>query len=524
MHSRIYGFLLIIIAISCNPPEASESLQVQGTIADSAMVVSAHPLATEVGLKILHKGGNAVDAAIAVQFALAVVYPVAGNIGGGGFMIYRDKDGNTDALDFREAAPLAAHRDMYLDKNGDVIENLSTLGHLAAGIPGTVDGMVEAHKKYGSMPWEELVQPAIDLASKGFTLTKNEAEGLNENYTDFLAYNTTADQEWITDQWKEGDSIQWPDLAKTLTLIRDNQREGFYAGETAQLLIAEMHRGKGIITFEDLENYHASWRTPVIGQYKKYKVISMPPPSSGGIALMQLLYMMEDYPLKEWGFHSPKSIHYMAEAKKRVYADRATHLGDPNFHLVPQKELLNKKYLKTRMKSVNDNKSTPSDSISSGLFTPYESEETTHYSIVDAQGNAVSITTTLNGSYGSKVRVAGAGFFLNNEMDDFSIKPGTPNMYGLVGGEANAIAPFKRMLSSMTPTILEKDNELFMVVGTPGGSTIITSVFQAIINVTEHDMSMQGAVNAGRFHDQWRPDLLFIERNAVDKNAIENLN
>ncbi|WP_306416778.1 gamma-glutamyltransferase family protein [Fulvivirga maritima] len=306
MHSRIYCLLLVIIAFSCNPPEASESLHVQGTVADSAMVVSAHPLATEVGLKILHEGGNAVDAAIAVQFALAVVYPAAGNIGGGGFMIYRDKEGNTDALDFREAAPLAARRDMYLDKNGNVIENLSTLGHLAAGIPGTVDGMVEAHKKYGSKPWEQLVQPAIDLAAKGFTLTQHEAEGLNENYSNFLANNTTTYQDWISDQWKEGDSIKWPDLAKTLTLIRDNQREGFYGGETAQLLLAEMHRGNGIMTFEDLENYHASWRTPVTGNYKGYKVISMPPPSSGGIALMQLLYMTEDYPLKKWGISQPQ--------------------------------------------------------------------------------------------------------------------------------------------------------------------------------------------------------------------------
>ena len=523
MHSKLFTLFLLSAIIACTTPETSQKLVEKGTIADSAMVVSAHPLATEVGVKIIHEGGNAIDAAIAVQFALAVVYPEAGNIGGGGFLVYRSKDGETDALDFREAAPLAAHKDMYLDANGEVVDNLSTLGHLAVGIPGSVDGMVVAHEKYGTMAWEKLVQPAIDLAQNGFLLTKNEAESLNDHYTEFLSENITTEQGWISDQWHEGDSISWPDLAKTLTRIRDHKRDGFYAGETAQLLLAEMYRGGGIITTEDLENYHSTWRTPITGTYKDYKIISMPPPSSGGIALMQLMTMVEDLPLKKWGFHSAKTIHYMAEAEKRVYADRAKHLGDPDYYLVPQKELLNKEYLKARLKDVKAEKSTPSNAIAAGNFSYYESEETTHFSVVDAQGNAVAVTTTLNGSFGSKVRVAGAGFFLNNEMDDFSSKPGVPNMFGLIGGEANAIAPFKRMLSSMTPTIVEKNNKLHMVVGTPGGSTIITSVFQTILNVVEYDMSMQGAVNAARFHDQWQPDYLFIEKNAIDQRSQEQL-
>ncbi|UII19748.1 gamma-glutamyltransferase [Fulvivirga ligni] len=523
MYSKLFTFFVIAAVVACTTPETSQKLVEKGTIADSAMVVSAHPLATEVGVKIMHDGGNAIDAAIAVQFALAVVFPEAGNIGGGGFLVYRSKDGETDALDFREAAPLASHKDMYLDSNGEVVENLSTLGHLAVGIPGSVDGMVQAHEKYGSMAWEKLVQPAIDLAQNGFLLTKNEAVSLNRNYSHFLAQNITTEQGWISDQWKEGDSIKWPDLAKTLTRIRDNKRDGFYSGETAQLLLAEMYRGGGIITAEDLNNYHSTWRTPITGTYKDYKIISMPPPSSGGIALMQLMTMVEDLPLKKWGFHSAKAIHYMAEAEKRVYADRAKHLGDPDYYLVPQKELLNKEYLKDRLKDVKADQSTPSDEIAAGDFSYYESEETTHFSVVDAEGNAVSVTTTLNGGFGSKVRVAGAGFFLNNEMDDFSSKPGVPNMFGLIGGEANAIAPFKRMLSSMTPTIVEKNNKLYMVVGTPGGSTIITSVFQTIINVVEYDMSMQGAVNAARFHDQWLPDNLFIEKNAIDNRSQEQL-
>lgn len=491
-------------------------------LADTAMVVSAHPLASQVGVDILKNGGNAVDAAIAEQFALAVVYPAAGNIGGGGFMVYRDKDGETDALDFRETAPLAASRKMYQDENGEVIENLSVRGHLAAGVPGSVDGMLKAHEKYGSLAWEILLQPAIDLARHGFPLTKKEAEGLKNHLQDFETYSTVK-PDFLIQQWAEGDTIVMEELAHTLERIRDHKRQGFYSGKTAALIIAEMERGNGIMTAEDLENYQAVWRKPIVADYKGYKVVSMPPPSSGGIALAQLLQMSHHFPLSELGFHSPEAVHLMVEFERRVYADRATHLGDPDFHLVPTTGLMDIDYTTSRIQNINEDQATPSDSIEAGKFAVLESEQTTHFSIVDRQGNAVAITTTLNGSYGSHVVVDGAGFILNNEMDDFSVKPGVPNMYGLIGGEANSIAPMKRMLSSMTPTIVEKDGTLKMVVGTPGGSTIITSVYQTILNVLDFDMTMQEAVNAGRFHHQWKPDEIFVERDAFDEELIEAL-
>jgi gamma-glutamyltranspeptidase/glutathione hydrolase len=486
-----------------------------GLVTERAMVVSAHPLASQVGVDILRRRGNAVDAAIAVQFALAVVYPDAGNIGGGGFLVMRLQDGSIDALDYREKAPAAAREDMYLDKEGKVVEGLSVKGHLAAGVPGTVDGMVQAHEKYGSMPWAELVQPAIDLAAKGFPLTRKEAKKLNEQRKDFLEYNTRRPEFILKDHWEEGDTLRIAALAMVLERIRDRGRAGFYEGATSDSIVAEMKRGGGIISKEDLAGYHSVWRKPITGKVGEYDIISMPPPSSGGIALIQLLTITEHYPLQEWGRSSVKTKHLMVEAERRVYADRARHLGDPDFYKVPVEGLLDTTYIKGRMKGFSLKKATGSDEVSAGAPAPPEGPNTTHYSIVDPKGNAVSVTTTLNSSFGSKVFVAGAGFLLNNEMDDFSAKPGAPNTYGLLGGEANSIEPGKRMLSSMTPTILEKDGKLFMVVGSMGGSTIITTVYQIILNVIAHDLPMQGAVNAGRFHHQWEPDWILSEWGAL---------
>ncbi|WP_181306929.1 gamma-glutamyltransferase [Rufibacter sp. XAAS-G3-1] len=479
------------------------------------MVVSAHPLASAVGADILRRGGNAVDAAVAVQFALAVVYPDAGNIGGGGFLVLRQKDGTLNTLDYREKAPAKAHRDMYLNGQGEVIENLSYKGHLAPGVPGTVDGMVQAHEKYGRLPWPVLVQPAVNLAATGFPLTKKEAKKLNQQRKDFLQYNTVRPDFILKDRWRTGDTLRLHDLAHTLERIRDKGRAGFYEGRTADLLTAEMKRGTGIITHQDLAAYRAVWRTPITGQVGDYRIISMPPPSSGGIALIQLLTISQDYPLKEWGWNTVATSHLMVEAERRVYADRSRHFGDADYYEVPVKGLLNPTYIKSRMQGYSPKKATSSKAVSPGTPPLPEGPNTTHYSVVDAEGNAVSVTTTLNSSFGSKVFVGGAGFLLNNEMDDFSIKPGFPNSYGLVGEEANAIAPGKRMLSSMTPTILEKDGKLFMVVGAMGGSTIITTVYQIIQNVTVHGHTMQGAISAGRFHHQWKPNWILSEWGAL---------
>jgi len=487
----------------------------------NGMVVSAHPSASKVGLDILKKGGNAVDAAVAVQFALAVVYPAAGNIGGGGFMVYRSADGATAALDFREKAPGKAFRDMYLDAEGNPITDKSLYGHLAAGVPGSVDGMVQAHAKYGKLSWAELVQPALDLARRGFPVTESQARDFADEQTSFKKYNPGKSY-YIKDKWIAGELWAQEDLANTLELIRDNGREGFYGGKVADHIVAEMQSGGGLISKEDLKNYHAVWREPIVGNYRDYKVITVPPPSSGGIALLQLLNSVEPYPLKRWGYNSDSTVQVMVEAERRVYADRASHLGDPDFYKVPQKYLILPIYSKFRMSNFNWDKATLSTDIKAG-DVPKESEETTHFSIVDKAGNAVSITTTINGGYGSKVFVKGAGFLLNNEMDDFSVKPGSPNMYGLLGGEANSVQPNKRMLSAMTPTILEKDGKLFMIVGTPGGSTIITSVFQTILNVVDFDKSMQAAVSAKRFHHQWFPDEVVMERNGLDSMTIVKL-
>lgn len=485
--------------------------RIHGVLSDTAMIVCAHPEAAEVGINILKEGGNAIDAAIAVQFALAVVYPNAGNLGGGGFMLLRLNTGETNALDFREKAPSAASKDMFIDKaSGEVDRKIIETSHLASGVPGSVDGMWTAHQKYGSMSWDKLVQPSVELAGKGFPLLENQADELNGLQNELKELNKGKNY-FIKTKWVGGDTLIQKDLEKTLITIRDKGRDGFYSGEVAEKIVQEMKTQNGIITSNDLINYHSIWRTPVSGTYKNFKVISMPPPSAGGVALIQLLNMMENYPLKRWGFHSLNAIHIMVEAEKRVYADRATWLGDPDFTKVPVQQLISKKYTSERMFNVDTINIIPSEKIAAGNFPDYESEETTHFSIVDQFGNAVAITTTLNDSYGSRIVVSGCGFILNNEMDDFSAKPGEPNLYGLIGGEANAIEPNKRMLSNMTPTILLKDNKLFMVVGTPGGSTIITSVFQNIINVIEFDMTMQESVNAPRFHHQWVPDEIKLE-------------
>lgn len=513
------SLLALALLCCCNSAET----RVHGTIAKNGMVVTAHPEATRVGVEILRRGGTAMDAAIAVQFALAVVYPGAGNIGGGGFMVVRKADGTTATLDFREKAPALATHDMFLDSAGNVIDKLSTRGHLAAGVPGVVAGMVQAYERYGTVPFADLVQPAIDLARHGFALTTKEAEKYNGIRADVERYSTTSP--WIAQRavWEKGDTVVIDDLARSLERIRDNGRDGFYAGATADSIVMEMQRGGGLISYEDLRDYKAVWREPVVGTFKGYKVISMAPPSSGGIALLQLLQSVEPYPLSDDGWNLPRTVHIMTEAERRVYADRAAHLGDPDFYTVPQKQLLRHDYNRQRMSDVSLDRATPSTSIQAGTMPPQESEETTHFSIVDQWGNAVSVTTTLNSSFGSTVIVGGAGFLLNNEMDDFSIKPGVPNLYGLVGGEANAVQPQKRMLSSMTPTIVERDGQLFMVVGTPGGSTIMTSVFQTILNVTEHEMTMQEAVNAKKFHHQWLPDILFYEEGAFTRETIDAL-
>ncbi|PHN05393.1 gamma-glutamyltransferase [Flavilitoribacter nigricans DSM 23189 = NBRC 102662] len=490
------------------------------------MVVSPHPLSTQVGIDVLRQGGNAVDATIALQFAMAVVYPRAGNIGGGGFMVIRQSDGQTASLDYREKAPAAANRNMYLDSLENVIDGLSTSGHLAAGVPGTVAGMFAAHQQYGKLPIAQLIEPAIELAREGFRVSQEEADRLNRFQEDFHKYNE-APNPFLKENWMEGDLLMQAELGQTLERIRDQGAAGFYGGETARLIADEMAEGNGIITPQDLQNYQAKWRTPLTDTYKQYRVISMPPSSSGGVALLQMLKMLEPYPLSDYGFHSREAVHLMAEVARRAYADRAEHMGDMDFYPVPIDSLLADQYLLDRMLNFQTDSATTSDHILAGNFTVgIESFETTHTSVVDGAGNAVSVTTTLNSNYGCKVWVDGAGFFLNNEMDDFSVKPGVPNQFGLIGAEANAVAANKRMLSSMTPTIIEKDGKLFMVLGTPGGSTIITAVMQVFLNVAEFGMDLEAAVGAKRFHHQWLPDVIMVEEGGFSpelKTALEGM-
>ena len=495
----------------------------EGTIGANAMVVSAHPLASEIGNKILKQGGNAYDAAIAVNFALAVVYQQAGNIGGGGFMVHRQTDGSVGSIDFREKAPIAAHQDMYLDEKGDVISGLSQEGHLAVGVPGTVDGMVQIHSKFATMNWADLVAPAIGLAEKGFKLTSQGAGSLNSSYGSFEDNNHKEITVLAQDKWEEGNHITFPDLANTLKLISINGREGFYGGSVADKIVAEMIKSDGLITHEDLNRYSAVWREAIETSFKGHKVITMPLPSSGGVSLVQLLKGAEQIDMAQWDHNSTSHIHYMTELQRRAYADRAEWLGDPDFVEVDVARLTSPDYIQNRNSDIDAQNKTDSQDIKPGAVSTIESFETTHFSIVDKWRNAVSITTTLNGMFGSKVVVDGAGFFLNNEMDDFSVKAGVANQFGLVGNEKNSIQPEKRMLSSMSPTILEKDGELFMVVGSPGGSTIITVVYQSISNVIDYGMSMQEAVDAKKTHSQWLPDVVVLEKGSTNLSTLGNL-
>lgn len=488
----------------------------------NACVASAHPLASEVGVAIMKHGGNGFDAMIATQLALAVVYPGAGNIGGGGFLIGRKNNGELVALDYREAAPSKASRNMYLDANGNAQNELSETGHLSSGVPGTVAGLF-ATLKFAKLSFKELIQPAIDLAEKGFVITQHEAQGLNGTKNEFLKYSTRP-AAFVKDQpWKAGDTLFQPELAETLKRIREKGAKGFYEGETAKFIVEEMQRGKGLITFDDLKKYQCKERKPVEFDYRGYHVISFPPPSSGGILIAQMLKMIEKFPVSSYGFQSPKSVQLMIEAERRAYADRAQHLGDPDFWNVPQQTLISDAYLAERMKDYDANHASKSADIKAGNI--HESMQTTHISIFDAEGNMVAVTTTLNNSYGSRTVVGGAGFLLNDEMDDFSIKPGVPNMYGAIGGDANAIEPNKRMLSSMTPTLVLKNNKPFIVVGTPGGTTIPTSVFQSIVNVIDFNMSADDAVNKPKFHHQWLPDEVLIEKGFSEetKEALEKM-
>lgn len=473
-------------------------------------VVSAHPLASLAGIQVLKQGGNAFDAAIATQLALAVVYPGAGNIGGGGFMVARTQEGNTIAIDYREKAPGNASRDMYLDSAGNPLLHKSQFGHLAAGVPGTVAGLF-ATLQYAKLPFRQLIQPAIELAEHGFIITEAEAGALNSIQDLLKAHNSLPNAFQKQTKWNAGDTLLQKDLSLTLKRIRDEGQKGFYEGETAKLIAEEMKRGNGIISLEDLKNYEAAVRKPVEFNYKDYHIISMPLPSSGGIIIEQCLKMVEDRKIGEMGFQSAAAVQLMTEAERRAYADRAEYLGDIDFVAVPVDKLTANDYLQKRMKDFVPLKAGNSVQIKPGI-TGKESEETTHLSIVDKWGNAVAVTTTLNGGYGSCTVVGGAGFFLNNEMDDFSVKPGVPNMYGALGTEANAIQPGKRMLSSMTPTIVLKNDQLFMVVGTPGGTTIPTSVFQSILNVVEFGLSPEDAVNKPKFHHQWMPDVVYVEK------------
>ncbi len=530
---KLILYFLIIILISCNQELKNTSLETKesiskvqeqvkkSVIAEQAMVVSAREEASIIGISILKKGGNAFDAMIATELALAVTFPFAGNLGGGGFMVYRTQYGEIGALDYREKAPLAATKNMYLDENGDFISDISTVGSLAVGVPGTIAGMFAVHEKFGTLPLEEILEPVIALANKGFAVTLKQVDRLTYYSPVFNEVNN--ETSIYTKIYKEGDTIKNNALANTLLRIAKNGRSEFYQGKTGKDLVDFIQTKNGIITMEDLEAYEAEWRDPIVFEYKELKIISMSPPSSGGICLAQILKLIEPYPIKDYGHNSIKTIQVITEAERRAYADRSFYLGDPDFVDIPTKTLLSDAYLKNRMEGFSFEKATSSDSLNYGEIPKYESNETTHYSIVDQFWNAIAVTTTLNGAYGSKLYIKELGFFLNNEMDDFSAKPGTPNMFGLIGDEANAIAPQKRMLSSMTPTLVEKNGKFWMTLGTPGGSKIITSVLQTILNVYEFNMNMQEAVDAPRFHHQWLPDVIWFEPYSFSKDFLNYL-
>jgi gamma-glutamyltranspeptidase/glutathione hydrolase len=495
-------------------------LDAQPVQAEHGMVVSTDAYASAVGVEILQAGGNAVDAAIATSFALAVVNPEAGNIGGGGFMLMRFADGATAALDYREKAPLAARRDMYLDSTGELREGY-TQGHLAAGVPGTVAGLWEAHQQYGSLDWALLLEPAIRLA-EGFEIRERQARSLRMAEDNLRIYPTT-EATFLPDARAPavGETFYQPQLALTLQRIRDYGWDGFYQGVTADLIVQEMEHGGGVITHEDLANYHATWREPIEFSYRGYAVISMPPVSSGGATLAETAKILEGYDLARLGWHSPEAIHYLTEALKRAYADRNAYLADPDFVQMPVTRMISGEYAAERRASIEPDRATPSLDIGPGLGTPDREQNTTHFSVVDAQGNAVAVTTTINSFYGCKVTVAGAGFLLNNEMDDFAARPGHANQFGLIQGENNAIEPGKRMLSAMTPTIVvDGDGRLLLVIGSPGGATIISNVFQNISNVLDFGMGIQQAVNAPRLHHQHLPDRLQYEPGSLTLETI----
>ena len=513
-------FSISMLIISCNQ-ELKNVSEIRGLVTEKAMVVSARVEASKIGTEILKKGGNAFDAMMATELALAVSYPVAGNIGGGGFMVYRKNDGEIGALDYREKAPLAASKDMYLDTEGNIIKGKSTTGATAVGVPGTIAGVFKAQKKFGVLSVKEILTPIIALARTGVVVTKKQEKRILRHKKAFEKVNR--DSIIFLNQWKEGDTIKYIALANTLERILKNGRDEFYKGETSKKLAKFIQNNGGIITKEDLGKYEAKWRTPITFTYDDLKITSMSPPSSGGVCLAQIMNGIEPYDLQTYGHNSVKAMQVITEAERRAYADRSYFLGDPDFVSIPKDTLISKSYSKNRMQSFSFDKPTASKDISHGSVQIVESMETTHYSIVDQYGNAVSVTTTLNGGYGSKLYSSELGFFLNNEMDDFSSKPGEPNMFGLIGAKANEIAPEKRMLSSMTPTIVEKNGKLWMVVGTPGGSTIITSVLQTILNVHEFKMGMQESVNQPRFHHQWLPDMIMIEPNQFNKNVINKL-
>lgn len=532
MIQKIFSVFLIALTFSCSTAKNSSLENIdpykytinKKVIAKKGAVVSAHPLASKVGVEIMKQGGNAIDAAIATQLALAVVYPNAGNIGGGGFLVARLANGETVALDYRETAPGTAHRDMYLDEKGNAITEKSQRGHLSSGVPGTVAGLFES-MRYAKLPFKKLIQPAIELAEKGFIITEREAASLNSIQDELRKYNTTSSAFHKTAPWLTGDTLLQTDLANTLKRIRDNGASGFYEGETARLIVEEMKRGGGIISYNDLKKYKAKWRTPHSFDYKGYKVVSMPMPSSGGVLINQMMKMVEDKPLPSYGFLSPQAVQLMVEAERRAYADRSKYMGDADYYNVPVPVITSEVYLKNRMKDYRPGTAGKSENIQPGRVPFEESEETTHLSVIDNEGNAVAVTTTLNDSYGSKTIVGGAGFFMNDEMDDFSVKPGIPNMYGAIGGEANAILPGKRMLSSMTPTIVLQNNKPFLVVGTPGGTTIPTSVFQTVINIIDFKMSTEDAVYKPKFHHQWLPDRIDVENSFPEqtRTALEKM-
>lgn len=509
---------LLIIFIGLTPILRAQ----QSLIVSKAMVVAAREEASQIGVDIMKKGGNAFDAMVATELALAVAYPYAGNIAGGGFMVYRLNNGETGALDYREKAPLLASKNMYLDKNKEVIPNLSVNGALAVGVPGTIAGIFAVHQKFGKLSMQEIMQPVIALARKGIIVTAKQLKQIQTNQQDIIAIS--GEQTLYAKPYKIGDTIKYPALANTLERILKNGKDEFYKGETAQKLVAFLQQKGGIILLDDLAKYDAVWRKPITFQYKDLKIISMSPPSSGGITLQQIMKMIEPYPLSEYGHNSEKYIQLLTEAERRAYADRNYFLGDPDFISIPKNQMVSKNYLKQRMKNFTWKKATKSSEVSHGNIAISESNETTHYSIVDAEGNAVAATTTLNGAYGSKLYSDELGFFFNNQMDDFSAKPGIPNSYGLIGAEANSIAPQKRMLSSMTPTIVEKKGEFFMALGSPGGSTIITAILQTILNVREFKMGMQQAVNSPRFHHQWLPDEIVFEPKNFSQELLSNLN